>query len=355
MTVVAKAPGKLFIAGEYAVVEPGYPAVLVAVNRFITVTLTESENRGRIHSSEYGMPVEWRRDTSGQVVVESQVDYVISAISTVERIREERGVAPAYFDLSIESELDDADGQKFGLGSSAAVVVATVSAMNTFYGLELTDLERFKLALLATIEISPRASGGDIAASTYGGWIAYSSPDRESLRSFAETHSVSESLEADGWRPFAVRRLHTPPSISLQVGWTGSPASTAALVGSVKKASPKDSPDYETFLQSSKRCVGQLVSALQADDLEGVTNLLMIARQNLLDLEASSGILIETDKLSLLCDIAERYGATGKPSGAGGGDCGIALIDSDLPVDSMLEEWSSNGIRPLNLMVEELS
>lgn len=32
-------PGKLFIAGEYAVVEPGHPAIIVAVDQFINVTI----------------------------------------------------------------------------------------------------------------------------------------------------------------------------------------------------------------------------------------------------------------------------------------------------------------------------
>ncbi|MFO8068960.1 MAG: phosphomevalonate kinase, partial [Alkalibacterium sp.] len=44
----AKSPGKLYIAGEYAVTEPGYPAVIVAVDRFITVSLSPSDN-------DYGM------------------------------------------------------------------------------------------------------------------------------------------------------------------------------------------------------------------------------------------------------------------------------------------------------------
>ena len=33
MNIQATAPGKLFIAGEYAVVTPGQPALIVAVNR----------------------------------------------------------------------------------------------------------------------------------------------------------------------------------------------------------------------------------------------------------------------------------------------------------------------------------
>ena len=36
--IVSRAPGKLYIAGEYAVVEPGHPAILVAVDRFVTVS-----------------------------------------------------------------------------------------------------------------------------------------------------------------------------------------------------------------------------------------------------------------------------------------------------------------------------
>ena len=47
------APGKLYIAGEYAVVEPGHRAVLVAVDRFITVRITPAEHAGRISSALY--------------------------------------------------------------------------------------------------------------------------------------------------------------------------------------------------------------------------------------------------------------------------------------------------------------
>ena len=33
------APGKLYIAGEYAVVEPGHPAIIVAIDQFISVSI----------------------------------------------------------------------------------------------------------------------------------------------------------------------------------------------------------------------------------------------------------------------------------------------------------------------------
>ena len=40
--ITEKAPGKLYIAGEYAVVENGYPAILVALDQFVTCSIEES-------------------------------------------------------------------------------------------------------------------------------------------------------------------------------------------------------------------------------------------------------------------------------------------------------------------------
>ena len=47
--IQVKAPGKLYVAGEYA--EPGYKSVLIAVDRFVTATIEASnEVEGSIHS-----------------------------------------------------------------------------------------------------------------------------------------------------------------------------------------------------------------------------------------------------------------------------------------------------------------
>lgn len=126
------APGKLYIAGEYAVVEPGHRAVLVAVDRFITVRAATAEGSGRISSDLYeNGPLTWHRragDSMAQAP-DRAGDYVISAICAVERMVLETGGGLRLFDLDISSELDDAGGRKLGLGSSAAVTVAAVRAI----------------------------------------------------------------------------------------------------------------------------------------------------------------------------------------------------------------------------------
>ena len=363
--IETRAPGKLFIAGEYAVVEPGQPAVLIAVDRCITVRLTESEGAGRIHSSEYGQaPVIWRREDDGEhiIVDERPFDYVLSAISTVEELRSGRGARPRYFDLEISSELNDADGRKFGLGSSAAVTVATIAALDEFYELGLTLTERFKLAVLATIAISTKASGGDLAASTFGGWIRYSSPDRAALHAHREAHGVVSAMTCAEWAGCSARRVTPPSSVDLLVGWTGSPASTEHLVKRVHTPSERtDESSAEStpapakprplvsFAAESHTLVDDLVAAFDADDAEASMTTIRSVRALLQRLSDSTGSLIETEALHDLCEIAETHGAAAKPSGAGGGDCGIALAHSHTEAQTILSGWEAAGIRPLDL------
>lgn len=366
--IETRAPGKLFIAGEYAVVEPGQPAVLIAVDRCITVRLTESEGAGRIHSSEYGQaPVIWRREDDGEhiIVDERPFDYVLSAISTVEELRSGRGARPRYFDLEISSELNDADGRKFGLGSSAAVTVATIAALDEFYELGLTLTERFKLAVLATIAISTKASGGDLAASTFGGWIRYSSPDRAALHAHREAHGVVSAMTCAEWAGCSARRVTPPSSVDLLVGWTGSPASTEHLVKRVHTPSERadeSSAEYSestpapekprplvSFAAESHTLVDDLAAAFDADDAEASMTTIRSVRALLQRLSDSTGSLIETEALHDLCEIAETHGAAAKPSGAGGGDCGIALAHSHTEAQTILSGWEAAGIRPLDL------
>lgn len=360
--IETRAPGKLFIAGEYAVVEPGQAAVLVAVDRCITIRLTESREVGRIRSSEYGRaPLVWVRDPEGTGIVLEQrpLDYVLSAIQAAEQLRAELGAPPRYFDLDISSELDDAGGRKFGLGSSAAVTTAVIAALDEFYGLGLSRTERFKLALLATIDVAPNASGGDLAATTFGGWIRYTSPDREALRLHRSVHGVARTLRSEEWAGCTVTRLPPPDSLRLLVGWTGSPASTEQLVSRVRRPDDEAPRSYDSFVAESRACVDALVDAIEAGGA-GATDCVRRARRLLQQLGVSSGMTIETDQLRALCDIAERHGAAGKPSGAGGGDCGIALVGTgaddagsgaSTSARDILRDWEAHDIRHLDLGV----
>lgn len=349
--ITVHAPGKLFIAGEYAVVEAGQPAVLVAVDRYVAVTLSPAQDTGKIRSDQYGrLPVAWRRFGDKLVLDTDQrpFDYILAAIDAVESYALERGLPLGYYDLDIASELDDDSGRKFGLGSSAAVTVATVRALDRFYDLGLSHPELLKLALLATLVVNPNGSGGDIASSMYGGWIAYRAFDRDWARRERERTGLVELLAAE-WPGLAVRHITPPAALRLVVGWTGVPASTMSLVRTVQDRKGTEHSHYAEFLDDSRACVEGLIDAFENDDAHEASTRLRTARGLLNTLSAASGLTIETPALTQLCDSAERHGAAAKSSGAGGGDCGIVLAPRDRDIRGMIAEWERSDIRHLTL------
>lgn len=333
--ITCRAPGKLFIAGEYAVVEPGQPAVLMAVDRYAKVTLTVSDGESTVTSDLLGDKVFRFQCTDGRVALrdadapnEAALSYVAAAVIVVERVVRERGGSPRDFHLEINgADFTAEDGRKLGLGSSAAVTVAVVAALVRFYELPTTLMGRYRLAMLATAAVDTRCSGGDVAAATWGGWIAYTMPDRQWLHTVAIPAAADETLSAD-WPGLSIRRLPPPTGLQVQVGWTALPAASAALV--TKYTEQTTNTAYrQTFLAGSAACVRHLIDGLDHGDLTAVKHQIRSARTLLSELDNAMGLGIMTPGLRTLCAVAEDLGAAAKPSGAGGGDCGIALMEPD--------------------------
>lgn len=367
-TVVRQAPGKLFVAGEYAVVEPGSPAILVAVDRYITVTVSPPDpspghgcgcgGAGVVISSDLGpraVPWSWQEGRlalcrpDADQAARGALAHVVSAVETVARLLAERGRPVPAMSVSVGSRLHD-NGRKYGLGSSGAVTVATVSAVASFAGLELSAGERYRLALLASAVLDPNGSGGDLAASAFGGWIAYRAPDRAFVLDLARQAGVEHALGVP-WPGLEVRRLPPPGAVALEVGWTGQPASTTALVAGLHRTAWRGSASHRRFVQATGECVRAAAGALEAGDGCGLLEQIRVARGELARLDEEVGLGIFTPRLTRLCEAAEAVGGAAKPSGAGGGDCGIALLDAGASSDisQLRQRWATAGVLPLPL------
>lgn len=459
----ALAPGKLYIAGEYAVVD-GCAAIVAAVNRYVKVTVDDDnllirDSHGKTYNScdfnknesektnlkkldlptFYGKitsesknykPLYWKRGIFGREFILDEKDaedtnmsakdstdvcdlpaekspaasdeqnqdsqikklkkiysYVFSAMQIVDDfaretkevknvLLDEGNTAINLYNLQIESDLDDKKtGKKYGLGSSAAVTVAAVRALCKWYGLTLTTPELCKLAIIASSLVKKSGSGGDVAASAYGGWVMYRAYNREWLEAEIEMIESGDSslhkLLIKKWPRFEVKRLKVGAGLRLLVGWTGNPASSAELVGSVKagvkagdltahnpsKTSAKTySKTYEDFCVQSEKCVQKIANALENGRIDALLSGFARNRALLKDLGEITGTLIETPKLTRLIEVANDAGLPSKTSGAGGGDCGIAIAraeDFDAVFVRIEEEWQNSGIEALNLKVAE--
>src|SRR5690625_2283 len=151
--ITTKIPGKLFIAGEYAVTEPGNKALLVAVDKFISISLEKTENQGTIIVDNRS--TKWIRK-NGKVSLDKQnsrLKYVFKAMEIVENYAREQGKSLIYYNLKVDSQLETKEGIKYGLGSSSAVTVAAVDGLCKLYNININKKQLFKLAALVNLSI----------------------------------------------------------------------------------------------------------------------------------------------------------------------------------------------------------
>ncbi|WEV37967.1 phosphomevalonate kinase [Lactobacillus sp. ESL0680] len=355
--ITEQAPGKLYIAGEYAVLEQDCPAILVAVNQFIRVSITKSKSTtGLIHSKQYSQDsIHWVRKGTKMVIDnrDNPFEYILAAISYTERYCIEQNVTMEVYDLYVNSDLDSADGKKYGLGSSAAVTVATVKAILHFYNVPFSNELVYKLSAISHYSVQGNGSAGDIAASVYGGWLAYQTFDKSWLTSELTSKTLSEIVN-EAWPGLKIQLLTPPEGMHLMIGWSQKPASTSRLVDETNANRAALNGKYQEFLRASRECVLKMITGFEQKNIELIKKQIRVNRGLLQHFAQINQIAIEIPRLSKLINIAESFGGAAKTSGAGNGDCGIVIADGATNVAALESQWQENGIQPLNFHVHQV-
>jgi mevalonate kinase len=146
----ASAPGKIFIFGEHAVVY-GRHAVVTAINLRCYAEVEKSPEF-RIFSPLGVTGLDFEKHP-----------YVSFAVNRFSEIKPIKGA-----DIRIESEIPIASG----LGSSAAVTVAVLKALDAEFEAGLSDEEIYELARKVELDVQGVGSGTDPFLSTYGkAWL----------------------------------------------------------------------------------------------------------------------------------------------------------------------------------------
>lgn len=351
--IVSRSPGKLYFAGEYAVLEKGHPAIIFAINQFIEVSLIKTEDIGSIQTYD-SSPIPFIR--TGQKIhvndQNKQLSYLINTIKTVEKLALELNKDLKFYHLKIDSDLETVDGRKYGLGSSSGVTVSTIKALCQFYNIKLNPLQVFKLAAIVHTNMNSNGSGGDLAAAIYQGFILYRSFDKNWLKDKLNTYSIKDIIN-ENWPFLEIEKLQKPKDLQILVGWTGKPASTNTLVNKIHLARKCQEKYYTQFLNESRKSVEKIITAFKSQDNLEILKQINISRKLLKDLGKQFNVEIETFKLEKLSEIANKYGGAAKTSGAGGGDCGIAVFNKKINKENLIQSWNQHGIMYLPLKVYE--
>ena len=247
------APGKVFLFGEHAVVY-GKPGIAMAIRPRVFVTVRRSKPPPRVKSP-----------------------YIESCFS-------ELGVKGSVY---INSQLPSSAG----LGSSAAVTVATLSAINDEFGLNQTKEEIADLAHAIEKKVQGKASPTDTYVSSFGGMVLIKGNQK---------------------------RILPPQNLQIVVGNSLVSHSTTRMVEMVA-----------TFKNKDPRIANPVLDAIEGVTMKAVhflSNPKVLG--NYMDinhalLEALGVSHPQLNRMVMASRAAGAYGA--KLTGAGGGGCMIAL------------------------------
>ena len=299
--VQASAPGSLMLMGEHAVLR-GQPAIVCAISKRMKVNLTPRADDEVLLHSALGK----HQTTLDELAPNDSFRFVLGAIRAC---REE---LQQGFELDIRSGMS----HQMGLGTSAAVTVATLAALTGAQGQKL-DLRRL---LDTSVKIVRKAQGGvgsgaDVAASTYGGCLRY----------------FAESQEA----------VVLPTAPKLTVLYSGSKMATPEVIAIVEE-NRKNQPEIFSKLEA---VIGDIVqrafAAAAQEDWETVGELMDI-HQGMMD-----AMGVNNAELSeLVYALREDPNILGsKISGSGLGDCVVGLGKA------MRREW---GVPSLAVQVDSV-
>lgn len=349
-----KIPGKLYLAGEYAVMTPKQPALLLTLDAFLTIKSRPSERSvGTLKTNQSSTLFHWTFDENQQLMIQEDgyesFNLLWKSIDLISRLVEK----PTVFDIEISSKLDDPSGKKYGLGSSGAVTVAMVKSLLLQYGL-FSDLSTsefdvivFKLAVLVQHDLGMDGSYGDIAASTLTGLTYYQNFERECLdhQTLETKEEILEVLNAQ-WPHLILRRIpQDEMKWYLSVAWTGYPSDTTSLLDQAEGLSDLEIEEAKKDLEERSRPIIKTLKQNLIDHHFLFFKNTLHANANIL--ENFTGTLRKTyltPQLTLAVDIARLLGSASKISGAGGGDCVISISETKEQADRVEAAWAEKGL-----------
>lgn len=317
--------GKLYLAGEYAVLSPGHAALIKNISIYMRAEI-EAADSYELDSDLFSHKASLAPDADYALIQET-IQLMHDYLSLLQR--------PLHpFTLTIKGKMEK-DGRKFGLGSSGSVVVLTIKAMAAFYQLKLSSDLLFRLAAVVLLKRGDNGSMGDLACIVHEQLVYYRSFDRMAIRQRLADTSLLEILEQD-W-DYEIKPIQPALACDFLVGWTGEPAISSDLVKQVKSSLNED------FLTQTQLQVDGLKEALLSADKIAVKDSLLTASQ-LLDRLSP---LIYTEKLQALREASQGLDCVAKSSGAGGGDCGFALSFAAEDSQTLIQRWQEAGLELL--------
>ena len=293
MSVEATAPGKAIIFGEHSVVYRG-PAIVIAIDRRARITAKErDDDRIKFDCLDLGFEGYFEGDEYHPIAGEEWREKRLQAMLVAARTTMKHLDKSSGLDLTVRSDIPIAAG----LGSSAAICVATVAATGELLDGDLSQKEICDIAYEGEKMVHGTPSGVDNNISTFGGVLSFESG-------------------------VGIERIDFQGGLPLVIGNSKRKRSTKRLVAGVRALRERNPELVNGLIDSMGELSRKGIEAIKAKDYPMIGDLMNINHGLL------SSVGVSISRLDILVHAARGAGAYGaKLTGAGGGGCMIAITE----------------------------
>lgn len=281
--VTVSAPGKIHFIGEHTVVY-GKPALLAAINKRVRVTIQYQQAKtSSRHHTIHGLAAEAH-------------PFLFHAIQV---FQQSAGVTDLpLVDITVASDIPFGAG----LGSSAALAVATIGALLRLVKGVWHPARIHEWAFEVEKYAHGNPSGADVTVVAYGGlvWFRKEFPFLKSIWSLP------------------LQQYHFPPLVLID---SGKPAETTKeMVEHVAGLVTKEAGAMELIFSDQEKQAKRLVLALREEDYQEVAACMVQAQRNL------EALGVVGQRAREIVQTIERSGGAAKISGAGGVKGGSGML-----------------------------
>jgi len=319
-------PGKIVISGEYAVLD-GALAILTTLNQKVNIKIQESDKNHNVYLTsalEGIFPFTIDDDAN---IIWLEADPGTYGLLLQHAFKILKPMIKEKLSIIVDSSeffrtTKDGTAIKLGIGSSAAVSVGITQALFQYQEIVSSPGNLLTQANIIHQTLQGKqGSGIDVTCC------------------FADQGVIECTKDSVKNQTWSI--LNWPYGLHLKVLTTGQGASTKRLITNYKRASNLYPKEFKNSLDQFMGITQNLSHAWKSEDVDHIIGLLTAYDVQIKKLDKIGDIGIYTQVHTEVQNIASRYNVFYKPSGAGGGDIGLAFSSSLDELNDFSDEIST--------------
>ena len=328
MRVKRTAPGKVFLSGEYLALEGG-SAIILSTKQRSRVSIED-------HKKPYNLFYSSALDQYFEFSVNEnyKVDWVENDPQSfglfISLAICELKIKPSKALISIDTNEFYSSGKKIGLGSSASIASAIINVLDEYFNLQLSESAKIQKAVnIHALSQDNFGSGLDVIASCADSGVV------ECNLKMANEHK---------WRS-----LKWPSDLYIKGVITSDQSSTKMMIEKYNHGKASNQIFFNKLYSETKHLLNQISTAWDTQNSAKIIELMQTYNTFINQLNEKFNLGIFSDEHKRLIELARSADIFYKPSGAGGGDLGLVITNSEKKLTHFLSVLSDSNFPVIDL------